>query len=355
MKRLLVPTALLLSACSGPNSTIYQDSAVLPTLDVPPDILAISEEQNLAVPDSQVGTAAARGRFVEQGELQELVLPKFSQVDMHYEGDLHWLEIEADVVEIYPLLREFWAEEGFPLVKDEPALGILQTAYINTRSGQASADTSFFRRFFSSFQQSDLLDRFRSRVARSDQDGRSRVYFSHRQIERVVYDRTEFKITEEDLIDGWLNKGSDAEKEIELLTRFALFLGVQEGQLEAQQPSGSLLQARSRVLFDDESNLTYVALADNPDRSWFRLRYQLDRLGIDVLDVKDVRIKVQISQEKLNAFAADAPEEGAEIVWLEQQETGLQSTHLYQNREDGTRTSTPNGAAFLRLLAKELS
>ena len=149
---------LSLTACSSTDEKIlnYRSSEITPTLEIPPDLTQVSAESNLSIPGSKVGLAENTGRYVETGNLNVEVrtLPKIAGLSIEGHGDAHWLKVSDKAEAIYPLLRTFWAEQGFTLLKDEPAVGVMETEWLSAKSGSGS----FFASLLESLKGAEFKD-----------------------------------------------------------------------------------------------------------------------------------------------------------------------------------------------------
>jgi outer membrane protein assembly factor BamC len=61
------------------------------------------------------------------------VLPKFDTVRIERAGDQRWLVGKASR-QGWPVVREFWVEAGYPLVREQPDVGILETEWYEDRA-----------------------------------------------------------------------------------------------------------------------------------------------------------------------------------------------------------------------------
>ncbi|MCP5051704.1 MAG: outer membrane protein assembly factor BamC, partial [bacterium] len=176
-------------ACSSTNSTgeiNYRTSEVTPTLEAPPDLIGTSTGRNLDIPGSVVGKEENIGRFTETGYigLERKVLPVFANMSIQGQGDLYWLAVSMPAEELYPLIREYWAEQGFLLTVDEPSIGVMETEWLGLKSGS----DSFISSFIASMQGAESKDQYLTRLERSEDNNSTRVYLAHRGQELIISD-----------------------------------------------------------------------------------------------------------------------------------------------------------------------
>ena len=275
----LLGAILVLSSCSStPGKKInYRDSVVTPTLEIPPDLLSRSAEKNLTLPGSKVGTAANKGRFVETGDLkiEERVLPVLTDFKIVGEGDFYWLEVAKPVDKVYPLIRAFWAEQGFQLIKDEPLIGFMDTEWMSLKSGKKSLLSSFLE----SFRSAESRDQYRTRVERHGDQ--SRVYVSHRGQEQIIDENTTAWKPGE-VRQGWQFVPSDQFKAVEMLSRLMIYLGLQDDRVKQELDKIGSFESRTYLDLVDVGNQeeSVLMVRQGFAQTWNRLVYHLDKLNI---------------------------------------------------------------------------
>ena len=93
------------------------------------------------------------------------------------------MSLSEPVEEVYPIVKQFWASEGYPLIIDEPVLGIMQTEWNYKEEGTNDPDPGFLGGLFKSDDFSASQDQFKSRLERNPDDQGSKIFISHRGTE----------------------------------------------------------------------------------------------------------------------------------------------------------------------------
>ena len=271
---------LLLPGCSSDPATElnYRDSEITPTLELPPDLISRSSDSNLTLPGSKVGTDENRGRYVETGNLniESKTLPTFKGMRIEGEGDFHWLVVDAPAQEVYPMVREFWADQGFVLIQDEPVTGVMVTQWMSQRSGR----DSFFASILESLRGAESKDQYKIRLQRAS-DTATHIYLAHRGQEQIIDDA---KITLANSRQGWQFTPADPAKEYEMLSRLMLFLGMQDDEVKQQLAKIGAFEARAAIEYDSEEEQTYLLSKQGFEQTWNRLVHQLDRRAVNIAE-----------------------------------------------------------------------
>ena len=175
--------------------------------------------------------------------------------------------------EIWPLLKEFWIDNGFILKQDAPEIGVMETDWAENR---AKIPQDGIRNLLSKVGLDNVYstperDKFRARVERTN--GGSEIYFSHRGMYETF-------VNEGKAETMWQPRPADPELEAEMLGRFMIRLGLTEEKAKlaaAKKPDSSQPQ---RASVQGES----VVVNDAFDRAWRRTGLALDRIGLLVTD-----------------------------------------------------------------------
>ncbi len=348
---------LSLTACSSTDEKIlnYRSSEITPTLEIPPDLTQVSAESNLNIPGSKVGLPENKGRYVETGNLNVEVrtLPKVKGLSIEGLGDSHWLKVSDKAEVIYPLLRTFWAEQGFTLQKDEPAVGVMETEWLSAKSGSGS----FIASILESMKGAEFKDQYQTRIERAD-DNSSLVFLAHRGQELFIQDPTKNSLMHSNRNSGWQMVPSDPTKEYEMLSRLMLFLGMQDDQVKQEMEKIGLFSPLTRIEFNEADELTYLVVAQSFEQTWNRLQLQLDRLSIPVLerDKGGNSGQVKVSATDLLALSGKTKDESsADKIFLALENgTNTSQTRIDIKNESGVILKSEQSREILQLLQVQL-
>jgi outer membrane protein assembly factor BamC len=299
--RLALPAAIVLTVagCSGFGSKTSdykgaQARAAQP-LEVPPELSAPSMDDRYAIPDPRAQTtysaysqrnpagvpAAAAGG-------PAAVLPKIEGVRIDRFGDQRWLVVKGEPERVWPVVREFWVDAGFPLVREDPAVGIMETEWNEDR---AKVGEDFVRRTIGrvlpGLWSTPRRDKYRTRLEKGSEPGTTEVFVSNRAMEEVYtnanMDRT-----------MWQPRAADRELEAEMLSRMMVKMGAdatkvasaanspKPGARVAPTAASAAAEARNAVL--ENSGAGPLVVNDGFDRAWRRVGLALDRVGFTVED-----------------------------------------------------------------------
>lgn len=349
---------LSLAACSSTKDEKllnYRTSEITPTLEVPPDLTQVSGQSNLNIPGSKVGLPENSGRYVETGNLNVEVrtLPKVEGLSIEGHGDSHWLKVADRAEVIYPQIRTFWAEQGFTLLKDEPAVGVMQTEWLSAKSGSSS----FISSILESMKGAEFKDQYQTRIERAD-DNSSLVFLAHRGQELFISDSESKSIVYSERSSGWQMVPSDPTKEYEMLSRLMLFLGMQDDQVKQEMEKIGLFAPLTRIEFNEADEVTYLVVAQSFEQTWNRLQLQLDRLSIPVIErdksSSDGQIKV-LTADLLAFTDAVKDEESAGNIFVAL-EGGANSsqTRIDVKNESGAVLKSEQSRNILQFLQVQL-
>jgi outer membrane protein assembly factor BamC len=298
LARFAIPAAILLTAagCSGfgTKSTEYKGAQgrIAQPLEVPPELTAPTMDDRYAIPDPRSQTTysaysqrnAAPGAATASGA--PAVLPKIEGARMERAGDQRWLVVKGDPERVWPVLREFWVDAGFPLVREDAAVGIMETEWNEDR---AKIEQDFVRRTIGRVMpglwSTARRDKYRTRLEKGSEPGTTEVFVSNRAMEEVYTNTTQDRTT-------WQPLKADRELEAEMLSRMVVKMGADATKVAAAATPGSraaipggtaaLLESRNAVL--ENAGVGPLVVNDSFDRAWRRVGLALDRVGFTVED-----------------------------------------------------------------------
>ena len=278
---LLIFSAINLGACRGKSAELeYLDSRVRPNLEIPPDLTLIKADGSFELP----------AVFTTSGAETRDGLPVLASVDsirLKGHSDYYWLSIDEPADNLYRLVKDFWASEGYTLAMDEPAIGIMETNWIFNMEG-SKEKKSFFAKIFGGDGLSESQDQFKTRIARDAGTATSQVYISHRGTgnpgpvfsQSQAYD---FAQNADAYEEDWKIRVSEPELEVEMLSRLMLYLGLRQLEVDQQLAKMKLFPPRASIHTDYDEDETYILVKDEFARAWNRTLHQLERLNFEII------------------------------------------------------------------------
>ena len=355
---LLLTGFFLLAACS--NSELdrrYLDTALDEPLELPPDLSRAETASAFDLPQAFAGDDPSRRDEVP-------VLARVDSLQLGGSPGVYWLDTGIPAADLYQHVKNFWAAEGYRLVVDEPAIGILQTEWIYKEIGRESPADSWWENLFSTDDLSAIQDQFRTRVERSADGSGSRVYMVHRGTEYV----DEVVLGDSNDLEGaneWQVRRSDPELEIEMLSRLMIYLGVQQSEIDSQVADVSLFKPRAKLEVDLEEQSQFLILFDSYQIAWNRVFNVLQRMNYEIkvadfdsglLNEGVFIINVDVVKDVERGFFSfgdSEDREQREFTLVLTEESHIQ-TRLILEDEGGNFDTSAAGSEFAELLFEEL-
>ena len=274
----LLGLAVTLSACSVlENDKIdYKSATKGATLEVPPDLTQLSRDTRYTVPGGVVSAAAFEAGQAQQPRGAASAAPKsIGDVRIERDGNQRWLVVDRPADQLWDPVRDFWIENGFVYVLEQPKLGLLETDWAENRAKlPQDIIRSTIGKVFDSLYSTGERDKFRTRLERNASGG-TEIYISHRGMVEV-YTNTQKDNT------VWQPRPADPELETEFLRRLMVKLGVSEEQSKAA--AGAPVPSAPSARMATVDNVPVVQLDEGFDRAWRRVGVSLDRTGFTVED-----------------------------------------------------------------------
>jgi outer membrane protein assembly factor BamC len=266
--------ALSLSACSvlEGEKIDYKSAGRSVSLEVPPDLSQLSRDSRYTLPGGTV--TASSFQIGQAAPGVPTAATTMGDVRIERTGNQRWLVVNRSADQVWGPVRDFWQENGFLLVLDQPDLGIMETDWAENR---AKIPQDFIRnalgKVLDSFYSTAERDKFRTRLERTPSGG-TEIYISHRGMIEV-YSNTQKDQT------VWQPRPVDPELETEFLRRLMVRLGVPQEQSKALVAAGG---AKSTSRVATVGNAPVVQIDEGFDRAWRRVGLALDRTGFTVED-----------------------------------------------------------------------
>ena len=293
---------LLVSACDSipfiDNTSDYKGAGRSKPLEVPPDLTSVRSSDAYSVPGGTTtyNTYNQAQDGVEAGV--EKVLPNSDGVRMEKASAQRWLVVDAPAEKVWPVVREFWIDQGFAVRVENADTGVMETEWIEADAIKAAEGKKNIGEKFDKWldKLSGFADRrkFRTRLERGEKEGSTEIYMTHRTVTSAPDDgKNKVRTNYGEVETGYRLDGTKSDKTVEenaaeldaeLLRRLMVKLGVTEKRAQeiAANPVG---EKRAEVVKEADSSVT-LNLNDPFDRGWRRVGLALDRIGF-VTEDKD--------------------------------------------------------------------
>ena len=285
--------ALALNACTWTSNMLegdkldYKSQATVKvkSLEVPPDLSATPRDDRYDIPgDKGPATLSTYNRDKANAPVVtgNEVLPQVKDARMERAGGQRWLVVNLKPEQAWPIIKEFWQEQGFLIKTESQDTGIMETDWAENR---AKIPQDFIRntigKVIDGLYSTGERDKFRTRIERGI-DGGSEIYISHRGAKETLTGVQK---------DGtvWETRPSDPELEAEFLRRLLVRLGADKETAKTVVAAGyvtpgNTAPVRSKLVPSGNGTQGYVELEDPFDRAWRRVGLALDRVGFTVED-----------------------------------------------------------------------
>ena len=280
-----VVMALALGACSTAQEILdgkkvdYKSAGSLPPLEVPPDLTSPTRDNRYVVPETGRGSATLSGYQAERSQQVKTgpgtVLPSVERMRIERSGTQRWLVVYEPADKLWPLVKDFWQENGFLVKTELPDAGVMETDWAENRA-KLPQDwiRSSLGKLVDQLYSTSEQDKFRTRLERAA-DGATEIYISHRGMQEVY-------VTETRSQTKWQPRTPDPELEAEFLRRLMVRLGAQEEK--AKQLVATASQESRAAIKKGLDGRELLEVLEPFDRTWRRVGLALDRVGFTVED-----------------------------------------------------------------------
>lgn len=262
----------------------YKSAGKLPPLEIPPDLTSPTADNRFAVPDVNPQGSAMFSVYNKEraGQPQTAtassnLLPSQDKVRVERAGSQRWLVVNATPEQIWPVIKEFWQENGFLIKLEVPESGVMETDWAENRAKiPQDAIRSVLSKVMDGLYSTAERDKFRTRLERGAEQGTAEIYISHRGMYEVIEGGDGGNRT------VWQPRPADPEIEADMLRRLMVRFGVEEVRSQSLMVAdGKRERARVKRTQEGAGSLT---LNDTFDRAWRRVGLALDRVGFTVED-----------------------------------------------------------------------
>ncbi|MFT5599138.1 MAG: outer membrane protein assembly factor BamC [Urechidicola sp.] len=358
MAALLTIVALVIVGCGTTTQDLrYLDSKAAEQLEIPPDLTVTNLGNDTLLPINFSSDVDA------SKPLKSIpVLLKVDSLQLEGQAGFHWLSVDEPVDNLFQLVKKFWLSEGFQIEIDEPAIGVLQTAWVYEKEGKDKSGANFLVRFLSSNELSATQNQFRARIERDTGTGKNRIYIAHRgtAYQHILQTRQTENQNDWELIPP------NSEFEVEMLSRLMIYLGVQQAELDQQLDQIKVFKPLTSIHADYSQNETYLLVKDIYSKTWYRTLHQLDRMGIEVVSsnidsgirsrgviLVKTNVEEEVTEGGFFSFSSETKVVKKQLI-LEFTEVSHNVTRISMVRPDGEIENSKAGVELITLLQQFL-
>ena len=280
----VLSVAMVLAGCSSmslENKRVdYKaDAARVSTLEVPPDLTTPAAEDHYTIPDAS-GTASysdfAKGSALSQARASA-VLPETRKVRMERDGQRRWLVVEDKAENIWPVIKEFWQESGFPVKVEDSQAGIMETDWAENRAKLPKTGLrSLLGKVIDGIYDSGERDMYRLRLERSKDGNSTEIYITQYGKEEVLSgDKT---------LSKWQSRPNDPDLEVTMLQMLMAKLGGAEAMAQAKAQAAVAPETPAASMKTQADGSGIILLNEPFDRSWRKVGLALEHEGLVVED-----------------------------------------------------------------------
>ncbi|MDH5301639.1 MAG: outer membrane protein assembly factor BamC [Gammaproteobacteria bacterium] len=308
----------VLAGCASSDPGFYKHAPSVKPLEMPPDLTDPDIKDDFDIP--VIGAMLAR----------EPVLAKGGSVRLQRDGQLRWLEVEADTDAVWQMTRDFFAQANVDLDWETRSLGILETKWVK------HYDTRFAR------------DKFRIRVEPGSKPGVTLLYLTHRgQFE---------SFGDVSMAPVWVGRPNDPELEIEVLGQMLVFMGLSKER--SDELAGQVKKEKIITKLDVDAEIPSITIQQPADRAWKLAVRAADRLGYIVEERNEAAGKLVIRLGKVGVDEGFTPGHtllglGREVYHLHVSSSGSE-TQIEVLTASGGRDNSKAARDFLGRMFEKL-
>lgn len=258
---------------SSKKKSVYEDSTSSESLEVPPDLtMPPNEGKELPKTASQYASVATETPTVTvltSTSAGPVPRPLPGGVKLARDGAMRWLIIGLRSDQVWEQLKRFLTEQEYEIVVENRELGYLETDWRKYGTGKSG---NWFSRALNSVSSGSTLDRYRFRIE-ADDSGRTLVFVAHHGKREVISGED----TDQTISEGWTWRPSDPQLEVEMMQRFAIFLGTDEKIALAAISVDERDPGLAQVV--DKKGELWLKVDQVFFRTWRRTQIALDRMG----------------------------------------------------------------------------
>ncbi|OGT84499.1 MAG: hypothetical protein A3H91_12760 [Gammaproteobacteria bacterium RIFCSPLOWO2_02_FULL_61_13] len=248
--------------------TEYKKSDSLPELEVPPDLTSQTINDSMAIPN-------------EEASLSQMQRQRAAETPVAAAPDEQWVSVRQPRADMWPRLRAFFEQKGYPVEVDDAELGVLETGWGSSIAADGGVQRLKFRIFSEPGATPDVTVLFISSQRQSQAQGEG---------DAAQWVDREADLSADKLVAGELNQLFNGAIAMAAPAPAAATAAAAAPTPASRRPAAELRDAgEGRIL---------LALPDEYSQAWPRIDKALQRGGFFVEGKDEAKGLYQISYFK---------------------------------------------------------
>ena len=295
------------------DEVLYKSDSRGTKLEVPPGFDTAKIEDSLEIPGEREETTLSEYQGTQPGlpRSKTSVLARMkSSARIERDGDRRWLAVEATPGEVWLRVRSVFLDNGLTIGREDPALGVIETAWAERREALPLNPVSrFLSRINKTAYSFATRDKFRAQLEHGE-PGTIEVYISHRGAQEQSQGGNYV----------WTPRPSDPLFEAEILGRLMMAFGAEEGLTPKEvldkvvlneDVDTELAPAQAAYLVHTDDGRILLSFEGGFTQAWWRTNLVLDSSGFTIKDRDRSRglffvryiVESEVTEEKKGLFA----------------------------------------------------
>ncbi|HUL41615.1 MAG TPA: outer membrane protein assembly factor BamC [Burkholderiales bacterium] len=279
----MLVVALALGACDSIpflKKDEYKSAKQGKPLDVPPDLTTPGENERNAEGQAQNITTFSefsKEKTPQAGVEEAKVLPVFDKkLRVERDGNQRWLVVPESPDKVWPVVKQFWLDNGYELKTEMPEAGVMETDWAEYRVKVPEGGIrGLINKVLTTVTSTSQRNKFRTRLERGNDPNTTEIFISHYSMAEVYENEYEDHTI-------WQPSPPDPQLDAEMLSRLMVRFGTKEEQAkELVEAAPATNRASLSKMSDGTGSLS---INDGFDHAWRRVGLALDRVGFAVED-----------------------------------------------------------------------
>jgi outer membrane protein assembly factor BamC len=266
-----------ISSCSfisGDNGVLrdrrqtYKDAEISPVMEIPHSLDSYTIDQLYVIP-SQFLTDAVPFEDVPMPEPIET--KRREGVIIQNLGERRWIVLDATPAQVWPLVRDFWAQLQVSLDYENPTSGLMETAWVEVNAEPL------------------LRHKYRISIEPGLHSGYAEIYVTH---------LSNLRSEPIPVLVNWPDSSESEDRERQIMDAVSQYLADRNDVYQASTSSllaGSIDAERKANIVTESNGQEKLRLRVDYNRAWVQVRQAIERAEVEILETDRGEAKIVVN------------------------------------------------------------